>query len=49
MGSVKATYADSTSIGTSPAFVEKGKSVTFTATAKTQLLMPALRLIMRKQ
>ena len=32
MGSVKATYADSTSIGTSPAFVEKGKSVTFTAT-----------------
>lgn len=33
MGSVKATYADSTSIGTSPAFVEEGKSVTFTATA----------------
>lgn len=32
MGSVKATYADSTSIGTSPAFVEKGKSATFTAT-----------------
>lgn len=33
MGSVKATYADSTSIGTSPASVEEGKSVTFTATA----------------
>ena len=34
MGSVKATYADSTSIGTSPASVEEGKSVTFTATAE---------------
>lgn len=33
MGSVKATYADSTSIGESPASVEEGKSVTFTATA----------------
>lgn len=32
-GSVKATYADSTSIGESPASVEDGKSVTFTATA----------------
>lgn len=31
MGSVKATYADSTSIGESPASVEGGKSVTFTA------------------
>lgn len=34
MGSVKATYADSTSIGESPASVEEGKSVTFTATAE---------------
>lgn len=33
MGSVKATYADSTSIGKSPASVEEGKPVTFTATA----------------
>ncbi len=33
MGSVKATYADSTSIGESPASVEEGKEVTFTATA----------------
>jgi hypothetical protein len=33
MGSVKATYADSTSIGESPASVEEGKPVTFTATA----------------
>lgn len=32
MGSVKATYADSTSIGESPASVEEDKSVTFTAT-----------------
>lgn len=32
MGSVKATYADSTSIGESPASVEDSKSVTFTAT-----------------
>lgn len=32
IGSVKATYADSTSIGTSPASVEEGKPVTFTAT-----------------
>ena len=31
MGSVKATYADLTSIGESPASVEGGKSVTFTA------------------
>lgn len=34
MGSVKATYADSTSIGESPASVEDSKSVTFTATAE---------------